>query len=65
MQNILEDLITISLPLYNTLLSTQKQAQILEQDLNHLRIENIRLEKALKSLQNTLALRGQVDFNIK
>ena len=39
-----------------------RMVKILEDDVNKLRIENIRLDKSLKTAQNSLALRGQVTF---
>lgn len=59
-------LITISSEEYNlmkkTLENNKKIIEILENDVNKLRIENIRLEKSIKNLQETLALRGQVFY---
>ncbi len=40
--------------------NNEKMMRVLEEDVNKLRFENIRLEKALKTAQNSLALRGKV-----
>ena len=41
-------------------LKMQELLKIYESDIDKLRFENLKLEKALKSLQETLASRGQV-----
>lgn len=49
--------------LRTSLENSEKTIKILEVDVNKLRIENIRLEKALKTLQDTLAVCGKVCFS--
>ena len=45
--------------------NNERMMRILEEDAHKLRFENIRMEKALKTAQNSLALRGQVIKNEK